>query len=501
MPRKSKEQLRLEAEQAKLEEEKQQKERRRHMREYRKFRADLAFANEDAAAYILLTQKFPPQPGWIDTDDVEEEIRDLEEEIETAEDLGYFAFQKKLNRITSLKKKLAKAEGQEEREEEIEQQCEERYKAEKAKLQFEHDPTRRKYHGLLKSFHDYDIEGKETNRLLKALPYLSGLNNDTLTLPWFDPMTQFKAGHYLMGYDKFLLYIAWRTKVRQKKRVVLYDDYVRCYLYELLNFVEYDSVEDTNVALQDFLASYKIKETINCSVGLFQEDYKLETIVKAFFSLYGTNDEAVSYLKNSETEHAIAVDEVLHGNFEHAAVAMSAFPFMLGKGILSTKGYTNFVSEHFPRYWRLMHDYFKERDIDITEYLVGNTELTDWSVESEGDDGDCFLTWDFVAIQPEKVIEKNIKTEHGTTAFIVKPTKTQVLKTGKLRPKAMDVATLTIGYFENAVREIAGIAPLIISPSRLDWISKKDPVTERIAAIVTSEEFIQYAKETAQKVF
>lgn len=178
------------------------------------------------------------------------------------------------------------------------------------------------------------------------------------------PQKDYLYGYKDLSYEEFCSYIYWRTGIRNNNREIIKDTprgYLYLYLFELSNFVEYNSVEETMLAFNILMASYPS--------GKHAE--MISDAMREFTLLYGTREVAENCIDYDEYNRIRRAEVILKGNYEDTLDYIADYSTKSFKKSAIYRDHEESIRKAFPNALRCANSYLERKNIPFIRLWVG----------------------------------------------------------------------------------------------------------------------------------
>ena len=169
-------------------------------------------------------------------------------------------------------------------------------------------------------------------------------------------------GYQDLSFDEFSSYIYWRTQIRKRKRVLIPGGFLALYLIEIVNFIEFDKVQDC-LEMIEFLESLSLEEKSNIR--------QIKKAKEELIFYYGTFAQAKNIVDFLEYEYLLEDEKILqknHPNLLRCFCQRHYSAFLKSKMYLQ---YADKLENDFHNWFYSICNYFSERKINFLDLYNG----------------------------------------------------------------------------------------------------------------------------------
>lgn len=174
-------------------------------------------------------------------------------------------------------------------------------------------------------------------------------------------------GYQDLSFDEFLSYIYWRTQIRKRKRVLVPGGFLALYLIEIVNFIEFDKVQDC-LEMIEFLESLSLEEKSNIR--------QIKKAREEFVFFYASLEDAKTVIDFSEYEYLLEDDKIANKNLPSLLNCLGKRHYA---ALLKSKMYLQHPDElesDFYDWFYSLVDYLTKKGINYLELYYGNIIYT-----------------------------------------------------------------------------------------------------------------------------
>lgn len=302
------------------------------------------------------------------------------------------------------------------------------------------------------------------------------------------PQKDYLYGYKDLSYEEFCSYIYWRTGIRNNNREIIKDTprgYLYLYLFELSNFVEFDSVAEIVCAFNQLMTYYPAGKHSEMICDAMRE----------FILLYGSCEAAENLVDLKLYNRLKRADEILKGNYEDVLEYIADYSTKSFKNNAFYRDNEKLIHFLFPKVLRYANDYLERKDISFIRLWVGKCD---------------FHSMRLSYVQPidtERVIDKKVvyggytifKVSNGKVSKASMQSLGQEIDPGQCVFARSYIMVGLYSVFELELRKLLGARSITIKTKDLWQMSKHSKIVERLAEIFESEDFAIHIRKAILK--
>ena len=305
----------------------------------------------------------------------------------------------------------------------------------------------------------------------------------------FVPQKEYLYGYKDLSYEEFCSYIYWRTCIRNNKREAIKDTprgYLYLYLFELSNFIEYDTVEETTLAFNLLLALYPSGKHAEMICDAMRE----------FFVLYGSREVAENCIDYDKYNRIRRADAILKGNYEDALDFIADYSTKSIKKSAVFRDCEELIRKAFPHALRCANGYLERKNIPFIRLWVGRC---------------CYSPMRFKYIKlvdKERVVDKKVvcggiimaKVSNGEATVASLESLGQTKDPGQCVFARAYIMQGFYSVFECELRYFLGARSISLKTYDLWRMGEHSKIVKKIAEIFESEDFGNCIRTTILEV-
>lgn len=292
------------------------------------------------------------------------------------------------------------------------------------------------------------------------------------------PQKDFLDGYKDLSFDEFCSYVFWRTSVRKGdlSRVMHSPrGYLYLYLSELVNFVEYDTVEETTKVLNMLLSANFPEKQIQM----------ISNATREFLTLYGSQQDAENCANLDYYDMLRRADAILKGDYGDALDYISDYSTKSIKGSAVYRDYEQLIRFAFPKALHVANEFLDRRGIPFMQLWIGTPQYFS-------------AHFGYVKrIESSRVIDKTVAYGGIILAKVTDGNMREVRMTSLVQEKDPGQCVFNRAYimqsfysvFELELRRLIGARSISLKTSDLWRMSEHSNVVKRIAEIFETEDF------------
>ena len=292
------------------------------------------------------------------------------------------------------------------------------------------------------------------------------------------PQKEFLDGYKDLSFEEFCSYVFWRTSVRKgdlSKAIQSPCGYLYLYLSELVNFIEYDTVEETTQALYT-LSSANFPE---------KQIQMISNATREFVTLYGSKQDAESCANLDYYDMLRRADTILKGDYRDALYYIADYSTKSIKGSAVYRDYEPLIRSAFPKALHIANEFLGHRGIPFLQLWIGVPQYFS-----------AYLGY-VRTIESSRVVDKTVAFGGIILTKVIGGNIEEVKRTSLGQDKDPGQCVFNRAYimqsfysvFERELRRLIGARSISLKTSDLWKMSKHSDVVKRIAEIFETEAF------------